>query len=379
MLNEKRLKDIFETLVKIDSPSGEEKEVCSWLKKELQALGCEVAEDNAAELLGTSSNNLIAKFKGKKDLPPMMLSGHMDTVEPGRGVEVLFENGIFRSKGDTILGSDDKSALAIILEVLNILKETGAEHCPLEIVFTVFEEGGLKGAKVLDISMVESKFGYILDSTDTDGIVVKAPCCNQMKFKILGKPAHAGAAPENGINAIMIASKALANIKSGRIDEETTCNIGLINGGTATNIVADEVVIEAEARSQDPAKLKKVTDDLVKAFQDAVNEAKKESIDENLPLLEMEIDEDFPNINLSSDEKAVVLGQSAAKNLGYELKGKVVGGGSDANVLFHKGIKAGVIGTGMKDIHTTKENIALSDMVKCGEFLLEVIKLYSKQ
>lgn len=377
MINQKRLGEIFETLVKIDSPSGEEKKISIWLKDYLENLGCSVKEDDASTKLGTNANNLIAEFPGNIDISPMMLSGHIDTVEPGRGVVPVFKDGIYTSKGDTILGADDKSALAIILEILHVLKENDLKHCPINVVFTVFEEGGLKGAKVLDESMLSADFGYILDSTDTEGIVVSAPCCNQMTFKITGKKAHAGAEPEKGINSIIVASKALACIESGRIDDKTTCNIGKINGGVATNIVPDEVVVLAEARSHDPEKLEQVTNNVKQAFEKAVGDARKESGDPGLPHLETIIEQDFPNVVLNDDEKAVQIGVEAAKRLGFDLKKKFVGGGSDANVLFHKGIKAGVVGTGMKQIHTTKENIALKDMVSCAKFLIEAIKYYS--
>jgi len=377
MINRERLRKIFEELVRIDSPSGEEDKVSTRLKEYISDLGGDIKEDNAKEKLNTKADNLFGWFNGSVDLPPIMLCAHMDTVEPCRGIEPVFKNGIFTSKGDTVLGADDKAAVAVIIEVLNVIKDNNLAVCPIDAVFTVFEEGGLKGAKVLDESLIRADFGYIPDSTDNEGIVVSAPACTRMKFKITGKAAHAGAEPEKGINAVMTAAKALSSVESGRIDDETTCNVGTIKGGKATNIVPDQVVVEAEARSHNPEKLKKVVGNVKKAFEDAVKKGQEES-GTALPYLESEIEDDFPNISLNDNDKAVSLGKKAAANLGYELAGKSVGGGSDANILFHKGIKAGVIGIGMKDIHTTNENIALEDMVKCGEFLLEAIKVYSK-
>jgi tripeptide aminopeptidase len=377
MVNESRLKKIFEDLVKIDSPSGYEKDVCVWIKSYLENMEIRTKEDNASDILNTESNNLIGYFDGNRDLPPMMLCAHMDTVEPGKGIEPVFENGIFTSRGDTILGADDKSAIAVILEVVNVIKEKNLPSCPIDLVFTVFEEGGLKGAYALDTSLVRADFGYIPDSTDPEGIVESAPACSKITFEITGKAAHAGAEPEKGVNAIIAASKALSKIESGRIDDETTCNIGIIKGGKATNIVADSVVIEAEARSHDPLKLEKVIENLRSVFEDAISQEKQKSPDSDFPSLEVRVEQDFKNVFLSRDEKVYRLAETAGRNLGFELKGKKIGGGADANVFFHKGIKAGVIGTGMKQIHTVDENVALKDMADCARFILEIINVYS--
>ncbi|MDY0360785.1 MAG: M20/M25/M40 family metallo-hydrolase [Desulforegulaceae bacterium] len=377
MINESRLKQIFEDLVKIDSPSGHEKDVCVWIKNYLENLGIRTKEDNAAQILNTESNNLIGYFDGNKELPAIMLCAHMDTVEPGRGIEPIFENGIFKSKGNTILGADDKSAIAVILEVMNVVREKNLSSCPIDLVFTVYEEGGLKGAYALDTSLLRAGFGYIPDSTDPEGIVESSPSCSRIVFEITGKSSHAGAEPEKGVNAIIAASKALSKIESGRIDDETTCNIGLIKGGKATNIVPDKVVIEAEARSHNPKKLEKVIENMKSVFEKTIMEEKEKSLDKNYPELEIKVEDDFKYVFLSRDEPVFKLAHQAGKNLGFDLKGKRVGGGSDANVFFHKGIKAAVIGTGMKKIHTIDEYIELKDMVECAKLILEIINIYS--
>jgi len=378
MINKERIKNIFETLVKIDSPSGEEAEVAKWLKTYLLDLGCELREDNAAEILGTNANNIIAEFKGNSEKEPFLLCGHMDTVEPGRGVEPVFEDGIFKSKGDTVLGSDDKSALAIILEVLHVFKENNIEHAPIEMVFTVFEEGGLKGAKVFDINSIKSKLGYILDSSTTRSMIVSAPACVQMKFTIKGETAHAGVEPEKGVNAIIVASHALSKVNSGRIDDETTCNIGIIKGGHGTNIVPDKAVIYAEARSHKMEKLEAVVDDVKKVFTDTIEEFQNKLKRSDCPEVTIEIEEEFSHISLSDDEEIVKLSDLASESLGFKLNKMAAGGGSDANVFFKKGLKVGVLGTGMTAVHTTDEHISLQDMVECAEFVLEAIKIYSK-
>ncbi|MDA8403448.1 MAG: M20/M25/M40 family metallo-hydrolase, partial [Desulfobacteraceae bacterium] len=240
LINKDRLAETFCSLVRIDSLSREEKDVSEALQIILKDLGGEISIDNAGEAVSGNTGNLVAKFKGTVDVPPMMLCGHMDTVGPGKGIEPYLDNGIFRSKGDTILGADDKSALAIIIEVLRVLKENGIEHGPLDVVFTICEEIGLLGAKHFDTRRIDSTFGYILDSTDRDGIFTKAPFACKFKIKIIGKAAHAGAAPEKGISSILLASKAIAELTWGRIDHETTCNVGKIIGGVATNIVAEQ-------------------------------------------------------------------------------------------------------------------------------------------
>jgi len=378
MVNKERLADLFDFLVRIDSESKDEAKVCSELKKILESMGAKVVVDDAGKAIGSNTGNLIAKFKGNKDVEPICLCGHMDTVVPGKNIVPTLKNGIFTSDGTTILGADDKSAIAIIIETLKILQENNLSYGPLEIVFTICEEIGLLGAKNFDINLIDSKFGYILDSTDIDGIVTKAPGANCLKLKVIGKAAHAGAEPENGINAISIASKAIAKLELGRIDEETTCNIGKIKGGKAENIVPDLVTVSGEVRSHNKDKLALITDNIVKAFESVVNECQLKNHNENLPALEVSIRSDFRSTNIPEDHKVVTLAKKAAKNLGRNFESKTIGGGADANIFFEKGLVFGVLGTGMMNVHTLDESIKLDDMVKLIELLLEVIKLHYK-
>lgn len=376
MIDEKRLADRFTMLAQIDSESFHEARIAKVLEGILTRMGAEVVFDDAADKVKGDCGNLIAKFKGNTDAAPVFLSGHMDTVVPGKGVKVQFADGIFRSDGTTILGSDDKSALAIILEVLEVIQENNLPCPPVEIVFTVCEEVGLMGAKHIDLSLMDSKFGYILDSTDTEGIVTRAPSANKITAKVFGRAAHAGAAPENGISAILAASKAIAGLKLGRIDHETTCNLGLIKGGAATNIVPEYVLVEGESRSHDMAKLEKVTQEIVDAFEQACAGMRKAG--EDLPRVEMTVEQDFPSTNIPEDHPTIVLARKAAANLGRELASKTIGGGADANIFFGKGIVAGVLGTGMTDVHTLNESIALKDMVNCAELILEILQIHAK-
>ncbi len=375
MINRDRIKERFTMLAQIDSVSKEEAQIASKLKEILTEMGAEVIMDNAAEKVGGNCGNLVAKFKGDRDVEPIMLSGHMDTVEPGRGVKVLFKDGIFTSDGTTILGSDDKSALAIILEVMDVIRENNLPCPPVEVVFTVCEEIGLWGAKHFDLSMIKSKTGYILDSTDLEGIVTRAPAANRFVIKVYGKDAHAGAAPEKGINAIYVASKAIAQLELGRIDHETTCNIGKIQGGKATNIVPDLVTIHGEVRSHDEEKLKCVTESIVNTFLSVVDSCKVSVND--LPKVEIELEHDFPATYIPDDHTVVQLAKQAAKNLGKEMESKTIGGGADANIFFGKGVVTGVLGTGMTDVHTVRESIKLEDMVNTTLLLIEILRIHA--
>jgi tripeptide aminopeptidase len=295
-------------------------------------------------------------------------------VGPGVGIKVQFENGIFTSDGTTILGADDKSAIAIILEVMDVILENNLDYPPVEIVFTVCEEIGLLGAKHFDYSLIDSKFGYILDSTDTNGIVTKAPYANKITIKIYGKAAHAGAEPENGVNAIGVASMAISGLKLGRIDKETTCNLGTIKGGVATNIVPEFVEIKGEVRSHNAEKLKVITDNILDAFYTAAKELQNDS---DLPRIDAVVENDFPNTDIPEDHEAIVLAKKAAANLGVTLESKTIGGGADANIFFGKGIVAGVLGTGMTNVHTLDECIDIKDMENSAKLVLEILKVHA--
>ena len=378
MIDRKRLAETFKFLVQIDSVSKEEGVIANEIKKILESMGAETFVDNAGDKIGGNSGNLIARFKGNTQAPPLLLNAHMDTVEPGRGVTAVLENGTFTSDGTTILGADDKSAIAILLETLTILKENDLPYGPLEIVFTVCEEIGLQGAKHLDLSAVTAKYGFALDATDTEGIVTRAPSANHLEFTVHGKDAHAGAAPEKGINAISLASKAIAKLELGRIDRETTCNIGIIEGGIATNIVPNLVKVKGEVRSHDDEKLDNITNKIVFSFTEAIENYKKMNANDELPRVEINIKKDFPRTHIPDDHPVIKLATRAAENLGRNMKTKTTGGGADANIFFEKGIFTGVLGTGMRDMHTVRESVKLDDMVRTTELLLEIIRLHSQ-
>ncbi len=377
MINRERLMDALRFLVKIDSVSMQEGEIAKELKKILGSMGAETFIDNAGEKTGSNTGNLIAKFRGTENIPPLLLNAHMDTVEPGRGVVPVLKDGTFTSDGTTILGADDKSAIAVLLEVMTVLKEYNIPYGPIEMVLTTCEEIGLMGAKHLDMSLITAKYGYALDATDTEGIITHAPSANKIEFKVHGRDAHAGAAPEKGINAIHLASKAIAGLELGRIDKETTCNIGIINGGIATNIIPNLVTVKGEVRSHNDDKLKKVTSDIIASFENTVKNYGQISSD-GLPRVDVAVDDDFSRTDIPENHPIVVLAQKAAANLGRNMVTKITGGGADANIFYAKGIITGVIGTGMRDMHTVRESVSVDDMVKTGELLLEIIKLHTQ-
>lgn len=376
MIKEERLAETFKSLVQIDSESKNEAEMARELGYILESMGAEVQTDPAGDLIGGDCGNLIARFKGNVQAPVLLFSAHMDTVAPGKGIRPRLEDGVFTSDGTTVLGADDKSAIAILLECLRALQENDLPHGPIELVFTVAEEMGLLGAKHLDFDRLTAQYGYVLDTTDTEVLVNQAPGANRFEIQVHGKDAHAGTAPEKGINAIHLAAKALAELQIGRIDAETTCNIGVIEGGIAGNIVPKLVKLQGEVRSHDTDKLEAVTEDIRGAFRQVMQTHQAET-GEDLPSVDMRVENDFSRTHIPTDHPVVTLALQAAKNLDRSLELKTTGGGADANIFFEKGIMTGVLGTGMRDMHTVRESIALADMTRTARLVLEIIRVHA--
>ena len=358
MINQDRLVSTFLELVQIDSPSGHEEEIAHHLTAELRSLGLTVERDK--------TGNVIGRLAGEG--PPILISAHMDTVEPGRGVKPVITNGIITSDGTTILGGDDKSGVAAILEVLRVLMEQGLSHPPLEVALTTSEETGLNGAKGLDLNTLRAKEGIVLDSGGKIGsIVVSAPSQDNIKAVVHGKAAHAGAEPEKGINAIVVAAEAIAAMPLGRIDEETTANVGRIQGGTATNIVPDRVEMAGEARSRDEKKLKTQVQ--------VMTEALKKAVARHGATVEIDVRRSYSTFKLGEEDGIVRRAVAAAKTLGLTPALVPSGGGSDANIFNAGGITTINISSGMDKVHTTEERLAVDDLVKCAEFLLAILGL----
>ena len=247
-VHEARLVETFCSLASIDSPSGEEAAMSAVVAQRLRDLGCTVTTD--------AEHNVIGRLDGAAATEPIILSAHLDTVEPGRGVRPQLDNGVIRSDGTTVLGADDKAGVAAILEALQTARASGQPMRPIEVVFTVSEEVGLMGARALDMSTLRSSTAVVLDSAGAVGTIINsAPQHDRIDATIIGKAAHAGVAPETGISAIVVASQAIAAMRLGRLDAETTANIGLISGGSAMNVVPERVTLTGETRSHNPAKV----------------------------------------------------------------------------------------------------------------------------
>jgi tripeptide aminopeptidase len=377
MINVNRMADSFMELVRIDSVSREEGRLAAYLQNQLESLGAETVFDGSAAQTGSDTGNLIARINGSGGKVPLLFSAHMDTVEPGRGINPILKKGIITSDGTTILGADDKSAIAILLEMLRVLKESGASHPPMEFVFSTCEEIGLLGAKHLDWSLISARHGYVLDTRDPEGLVTRAPSANRLKFTVVGRDAHAGSAPEKGINAILIAAKAIATLELGRLDAETTCNLGVIRGGDAINIVPKLVQVDGEVRSHDDRKLDEVTQRMIDAFKAAATSYPSQD-DSDLPYVTVDVHPDFKRTHIPDNHAVVRMAFRAAERLKRSIGLQVAGGGSDANVFFQRGIMAGVLGTGMTDVHSVREHVDLADMVKACEMVLEVAAIYQE-
>ncbi|MGO1468648.1 MAG: M20/M25/M40 family metallo-hydrolase [Tissierella sp.] len=370
MINEKRLVERFLQYVQIDSPTKHERKFANHLKSEMEKMGLEVYMDNAGEKVGSDSGNLICKLKGNTKGESILFSSHMDTVSPSIGIKPQIKDGVIYSDGTTILGGDDKAGVASIMEAIETIIENDIPHGDIEVVFSIFEEGGLYGVKNLEYDKIHSKLGFVLDSGGTPGeIIVQGPAQNKIDAKFIGKEAHAGVAPENGVSAIQIAAEAISNMKLLRIDDETTANIGLIEGGGPTNIVTKEVIINAEARSLKDEKLKTQTDNMVKAMEDA---AKKFA-----GKVEIDIDTVYGAFKVDEDEKIVEKVKQSCENLGLEAFTASSGGGSDTNILNSKGIKAVNLGIGEKEPHTLEEHIAIKDLENACRLVLEIVKVYA--
>lgn len=378
-VNQERLARIFMELVRLDSVSKEEALVCRHLRGCLEGLGAATFIDDAAEQVGGNSGNLIAHLPGKADVAPLLLSAHMDTVEPGRGIRPFLDKGIFTSQGDTILGADDKCGVAIILEALACIQENhGMAVGPIEVAFTVCEELGLIGAKHLDYRLLSATMGYVLDTRHTGVLITRAPAANHLEIKIEGRAAHAGVEPEKGINAIALASRAISKLQWGRIDDQTTCNIGMIQGGMATNIVPAHVVMSGEVRSHDDAKLNGVTDTIVKGFEESIA-AYQPPGDAQRPKLVVQVRRDFDRLAVDEDHGVVTLAKKAAAAFNQPMRCATSGGGSDANVFAGRGIVAGVLGTGCDKVHTVDEQVALDDMAGVTRLLIKIIQMHAQR
>lgn len=363
MINQQRLLDEFMELVQIDSETKDEYNICQVLKKKFATLGMEVVEDGAKEKTGHGAGNLIATLAGTVQGPGIYFTSHMDTVTPGKGIKPSIKDGYVVSDGTTILGSDDKAGISAIFEGLRVIKEQQIPHATIQVVITVGEESGLMGAKALDRSLLKADYGFALDSGGKVGnIIVAAPSQAKVKAVVYGKAAHAGVNPEAGISAIQVASRAIMRMPLGRIDEDTTANVGIIQGGQATNIVCPRVDILAEARSLVPEKLDAQLAKMKKAFADAQEESGTN--------IEVDVQIMYPGFRFGEEDLVTQKAIAAVKKIGRPHQLLSSGGGSDANVISGYGVPTVNMALGYEDIHTTSERIPIEELNKAAELVV---------
>ena len=381
LINQERLKNLLIELIKIDSLSRKERNVALRLRREMEQLGATVVLDDAGEKVGGDVGNLIAYFPGNRpDAKSLLLSAHMDTVVPGEGIVPILENDILRTDGHTVLGGDDKGGVAIICEVLRAIQENQIPCGPVDVVFTICEEAGLIGAKCLDVNKLRARTGLVLDSDSVGYLFTKAPAKNRMEFRVYGLEAHAGICPEKGINAIKVAADGVARMQLGRIDYETTANIGVVEGGMAGNIVPNQVILRGEARSHSREKLDRQTEHMKRCLEDAAARHTVE-IDgkRHMATVGAKIERDYEQMDVPESAPIVKLVLEAARNLNLEVKTQATGGGCDASVLNQKGLVVANLATGMREIHTVNEWLDLKDLYLSAQMVLEIVKLNSAQ
>jgi tripeptide aminopeptidase len=348
-----RLHETFVRLCEIRSPTGEEREIADTILAELRALGLEVSEDDAAEPAEADAGNIVARLPGRSD-GWLMFCAHIDTVPHHGQVEVVDDEGVFRSRGGTILGADNKAAVAVFIELV----ARHAEEPPpvgIELLLTVAEEQGLRGAKAFDVSALRSDRGFVLDHAGPVGeVIVATPTQQRIRADFVGVEAHAGIEPDDGNSAIAAAAAAIDRMELGRLDPETTANVGLIEGGTSGNVVPGHCGIRAEARSLDA--------DRAAAVAGAMAEACAWGASEHGCDVDVQLEELFRGYRLPATSPALALAEAGLRRVGHEPVRTAIGGGSDANALRLDGVDCVLLANGTKNVHTANECVAARDL-----------------
>jgi tripeptide aminopeptidase len=358
VVNRDRLLHTFLDLVRIDSPSGEEEAIAQEVGRRLAALGAEVRRD--------AHGNLIAHLGDGGE--PFLLSAHLDTVEPGRGIKPVIDGDTIRTDGSTILGGDPKAGVAAIIEALTTLHEAGARHRPVEIVFTRGEEMGLLGSRNLDYRMIRARQGIVLDGEGAvSEITNEAPAQYLVDVDITGRAAHAGVEPEKGIPAILIAAEMIVELPQGRIDRETTANVGLIHGGSARNAVPEQCSFKAEFRSRSPERLEEVRQEIELHIGAVAARHPKAKVD-------AKIEKVFDGYRLAPNHPVIQLVRAALGKLAMQPRLLPSGGATDANIFAGHGIEAAVLGMGGSNFHTTREDLSITNMYNSARFLETLLR-----
>ena len=377
MIKPERIKDEFLELASISSMSRREGAIARRLESILKSMGASVEVDDAGEKVGGETGNILARFAGTRpDAPPFLLSAHMDTVGPAEKIHLEVEGDIVHTDRTTVLGGDDKAGIVSIFEAIRVLREEKIPHGDIEVILSICEETGLLGAKHFDTGRLRAKRGLVLDVDGVCELITRAPVANRLSFTVTGLEAHAGICPERGLSAIQIASEAIAGMKLGRVDAETTANLGRIQGGLATNIVPTRVVVDGETRSLSVAKLEAQTEHMRQRFEEAAaRHAVRLEDGEHRARVEVKVDRQYERLDVADTAKVVTLVAGAAEGLGKSFRTRATGGGSDANVYTTRGIEIANLACGMRDIHTVHEWVDLKDLYTTASIVLETVRL----
>ena len=378
-MNRERLRDEFLELVRISSVSKREGNVAKRLTTILEGLGATVEVDDAGDKIGSDTGNLVARFPGTApDVAPFLLCGHMDTVPPADNVRPVVDGDVIRTDGTTVLGGDDKSGIVAILETVRLLRERRIPHGPVDVLFTICEELGLIGAKHFDVGRLRARTGLVLDCDGVHELITRAPAANRMQFTVHGLEAHAGLAPEQGISAVQVAAEAIAAMRLGRVDAATTANVGRIEGGVASNIIPNRVVLRAETRSLTLEALEAQTRHMLECFERAASRRSVTVAGKTTTArVEARVERDYEPLSVPDNTRIVRLVRGAAERLSKPFKTRSTGAASDANVFSGRGVEVANLGCGMRQIHTVNEWVDVNDMVATTELLVETVRLHA--
>ena len=360
---------LFVELAALPSPPGDERRVADLVIGYLRDLGLSPDEDGAGATVGSSMGNVLVRLDatGGGAGTPLFFCAHLDTVPPSDAIEPVVEDGVVRNARNTILGADNKAAVAAMLEATRRVLAENRPHAGIELLFTPKEETGLEGAKAFDATQLRARVGYVFDHAGPIGdVVVDAPSSTAIDAVFHGRAAHAGMHPEEGRSAVFAAARAIADLRLGRIDERTTANVGTIRGGTARNIVPDRCVVEAEARSRDDGVLRELVQEMLDSFAFAASVAECE--------LETALEEKYRSYRFSADDAPVRLAFAALERCGFAPRGIAAGGGADANVFNERGLACANLANGMTRIHSADEHIAVADLEAMVDVTLELIE-----
>jgi tripeptide aminopeptidase len=363
-----QLHSTFAELCRIESPSGQERAVADRVTTELQGMGLEVQEDDAGAAAGSDAGNLLARIPARGEGGPgLLLCAHLDTVPPIAPVDPVLEDGHWHNRNQAILGADNKAAVAAMLTLGHrLIASEGPPPVSVELLFTVSEENGLRGAANFDASGLRSNFGYVFDHASPLGeIVLAAPTYQRFAAELRGRAAHAGIRPENGRSAIVAAARAIAAIPLGRLDETTTCNVGLIRGGTASNVVPERCTVEGEVRGHEDTRVESVLTEMIDAFQDSADGAECD--------LDITVERLFRGYRVSPNEPAVTLAEQALRATGYTPSHITTGGGADANALRTNGFPCVNLADGSERNHQPDERISADSLNGLYELMIALV------